>query len=245
MAYMGRGGFSSFSRQGDSRMETSDNNARRYYRGGLFRFHFFIPLDNTYVIFQIIVSIIILTVTVITFLVTYKPSVIDPIENTKKIIINTYLIINVLLLALVVFANFFSKTKKSLGRRITVLLLISILTIIVFCAIKSNMDSNYTKNKFEQIYTEKYSKEISDDKTKFNVGLTGIQIKTEKENFVDECAKAYNIFGIRMYGILALNILLIFLLIYQRYKVAKIQENIDKLYKNDAVLFDDEENIKI
>ena len=71
-----------------------------------------------------------------------------------------------------------------------------------------------------------------------------IKIKSEKEYYIDECVKAYNIFSIRMYGIIGLNVLLIILLIYQIPKVSRIQEKRDKLSKDDEILFDEEENVK-
>ena len=230
MGYLGRGGFG--------------NNKRGYYRGGLFRIYTYIPLDNTYVIFQMIVTIIIFVTAGITFLYTYKPSIIDPIESTKKILINTYIVITLALLVLTILANYFSKDKNALIKRLIVILLLSVITILVFFGIKANMDSTYTKNKFEQIYNQEYSEQNSDSESKIVVSIGEIKIKSEKEYYIDECVKAYNIFSIRMYGIIGLNVLLIILLIYQIPKVSRIQEKRDKLSKDDEILFDEEENVK-
>ena len=107
MAYMGRGGFSSFgggglggglgSNDNDNDNDNNNNNdnrhnGRMYYRGGFFRMYYYIPLDNTYVIFQMIAAIIIFTIAGITFLATYKPSVVDPIEDTKRLFMNKNII---------------------------------------------------------------------------------------------------------------------------------------------------------
>lgn len=230
MGYLGRGGFG--------------NNKMGYYRGGLFRIYTYIPLDNTYVIFQMIVTIIIFTTAGITFLSTYKPSIIDPIESTKKILINTYIIITLALLVLTILANYFSKEKNALIKRLIVILSLSVITILVFLGIKANMDSTYTKNKFEQIYNQEYSGQTSNSESKIVVSIGEIKIKSEKEYYIDECVKAYNIFSIRMYGIIGLNVLLIILLIYQIPKVSRIQEKRDKLSKDDEILFDEEENVK-
>ena len=51
-------------------------------------------------------------------------------------------------------------------------------------------------------------------------------------------------FQTKTYGIFALYIILDILLIYQVIKVLKIKENLDKIAKDDIVLFDEEENIK-
>lgn len=230
MGYLGRGGFR--------------NNKRCYYGGGLFRIYTYIPLDNTYVIFQMIVTIIIFVTAGITFLSTYKPSIIDPIENTKRILINTYILITLALLVLTILANYFSKDKNALIKRLIVILSLSVITILVFFGIKANMDSTYTKNKFEQIYNQEYSGQTSNSESKIVVSIGEIKIKSEKEYYIDECVKAYNIFSIRMYGIIGLNVLLIILLIYQIPKVSRIQEKRDKLSKDDEILFDEEENVK-
>ena len=244
MAYMDRGEISSGSGPSEG-FEHNDNNDKTYYGSGIFRLHYYVPLDNTYVIFQMIATFIIFVAAGITILATYKPSIIDPIESTKGMVLNTYIIITVALLAITLLANHFSKDKNALIKRLSVLLIISILTMLVFFGIKMNLDSTYTKSKFEQIYTLENGEQTSNTKSRFDIGLTtGMKMKTEKEYYVDECLKAYNVFSIRMYGAVGLNILLIILLIYQVIRVSKIQEKRDRLSKDDVILFDEEENVK-
>ena len=78
-----------------------------------------------------------------------------------------------------------------------------------------------------------------------DISITNIQLKTEREYFVDECVKLYNIFNIKTYGIIILNVLLVALLIYQVLKISGMQDKKDRLEKDDAVLFDEEEDVKI
>lgn len=244
MAYMGRGGFSSFGGGGlgvGLGPNDNDNNNDNRHNG---RIYYYIPLDNTYVIFQMIAAIIIFTIAGITFIATYKSSVVDPLENSKRIILNTYIIVTLSLVVITFLANYFSKDKNALIKRLIAILVISIITILVFFGIKANLDSIYTKNKFEQIYIQENGEQTSDSKSKFDIGLTGMQMKTEKEYYVDECVKAYNIFSIKMYGIVAMNVFEIILLFYQISKVSQIQEKRDRLSKDDAILFDEEENVK-
>lgn len=89
------------------------------------------PLDNTYVIMQMIVTFIILIVGLITFFATYKSTIIDPIESTKKLFINTYLIIIGMLLAITLVTNFFSKSETSLIKRLVIISAISIIIMLV------------------------------------------------------------------------------------------------------------------
>ena len=253
MAYMGRGGFSSVGGglgggigSNDDNNNSNDNryNDRMYYRGVFFRRYYYIPLGNTYFISQMIVAIFIFIIVGITFLITYKPAVSDPLENTKKIIMNTYIIITLSLVVITILVNYFSKDKNMLISRLIAILSISVIMILAFLGIKINLDSTYTKNKFEQIYIQENGDIKSNAKTRLGIGLTGAQLKTEKEYYIDECVKAYNVFFIRMYCIVALNTLLIILLIYQISRVSKIQEKKDRISKDDAILFDEEENVK-
>ncbi len=250
MAYMGRGGFPSSGNNSGGELGPNDNNNNCYSRGRFYGdsflgVHYYVPLDNTYVIFQMIATIIIFLIAGVTLLATYTPSVIDPIEGTKKAVFNTYIIIVLLLVAFTLLANYFSKDKNALIKRLIALLATSLITALVFLGIKVNLDSTYTKNKFEQIYIQENGEQTTDTKTRINIGgLTGIQLKTEKDYYVDECVKAYKIFSIRMYIVIGINIFLIILLIYQISKVSQIQETRDRMNKDEEVLFDEEENVK-
>ena len=76
------------------------------------------------------------------------------------------------------------------------------------------------------------------------IGLTGVSIKSEKEYYINECVKLYSIFKTKSYGTLGINFLLCILLIYQIVKNQKIQIKKERLSRDEAVLFDIEENIK-
>lgn len=242
MAFIGRGDFPSMGN--DSRDGMQDNNIRRY--GYYRRFYYYIPLDNTYVIMQMIVTFIILIVGLITFFVTYQSTIIDPIESIKKLFINMYLIIIGILLAITLITNFFSKKETSLIKRLVIILTISIVIMLVFFGIELSLDTTYTKDKFEQFYTEQNINASSNNttKSKIDIGITGIGIKTEKQYYIDECSKLYGIFSTKAYGTMGLHLLLNILLIYQIVRISKIQRKKDKLNKDDAILFDEEQNIK-
>ena len=249
MAFMGRGNFQSVE---DDNMEDNNlnENWKSIYRGPYFyrRFFYYIPLDNTYVIMQMIVTFIILIVGVISFLTTYKSTIIDPIENIKKIFINAHLIVIAVFLGITFIINYSSKNESTLIKRLIIFSIISIITMIIFFGIKLNFDATYTKEKFEVLYSgqniEDESSQNDISKQKIDIGITGLSIKTENEYYVDECLKLYGIFKTKTYGTLALHLLLNILLIYQVLKVSKLQGKKEKINKNDAILFDEEQNIK-
>ena len=189
-------------------------------------------------------TFIILIVGAIAFLMSYKTNIVDPIESIKKIFINTHLIVLGVLLAITFVTNRFSKTESDLIRRLVLINAISIIAMLVFLGVKINLDSTYTENKFEEFYIEQNTNEITNKKSKLDIGMSSMSIKTEKEYYVDECMNLYNIFKIKSYIILGLHLLLNILLIYQILRVQKIQNKKEKLDKDELILFDEEENIK-
>ena len=231
MAFKDRGNIPSI----DLNDEAFINHPYRYWR-------YYIPLDNTYVLMQMAVTFIILICGVFSFIAFYKSSISDPIISTKNLYINTHIFIILALLITTLIINSFSKSKQILIKRLIILLIVSIIITITFFTIKFNMDYTYTYNKFEQLYE---NLEINNETglSKIGVGLGGMTIKTEKEYYIDECIKLYNIFKIKTYGILTLNILLDVLLGYQISKISKLEETKNKQDKDDQILFDEDQGI--
>ena len=133
MAYMGRGNVPSFGRSQE--IEDNDENenrnyVRQYYRGGFFRVYYYIPLDNTYVIFQMVTAIIILITAGIAFITTYKSPITDPIEDIKQIMMNIYIITILVLLAFIILSNYFSKNKVALIKKLIAIFLLTIIAIL-------------------------------------------------------------------------------------------------------------------
>lgn len=246
MAFIGRGGFQNIGNNTNNAQNNSGNTSpNRYYRGyGYFRSYTYVPLDNTYVIMQMILTFIILITGVITLIFTYKSTIVDPIADMKSLFINTYLIIVFVLLAITLITNSFSKSKESLLKRLAIIWTISIIVMLVFWGIKINMDKTYTESKFEQIYTEQNKPANKYNIPKVDVGLLDVSIKTEQEYYINECLKLYKTFSAKAYGMLAIHLLLNILLSYQIIKVSRMNETKNKLDKDEVVLFDDEENVK-
>lgn len=204
MAFMGRGNFPSIRNDNVGDSQNNDKERHSHYRGyGYYRrAYYYVPLDNTYVIMQMIATFIILIVGLVTYFTTYKSTIIDPIEGTKRLFTNAYLIIIGILLAITLLTNFFSKNELSLIKKLASIFVISIVIMLTFLGIKLKLDNTYTRDKFEQIYTQQNINVSSNEtsKSKIDIGLTGISIKTEKEYYIDECAKLYGIFSVKAYG---------------------------------------------
>ena len=243
MAFMGRGDMPSINNNIGGEENNNFDGGYRHHFGCFYRRMYYIPLDNTYVLMQMIVTFIILIVGVIAYLFIHKSSIIDPIESIKSVFMNVYSVVLLILLGIVAIANFFSKSKEALIKKLAIILVISIVTMLVFLGIKLSYDSTYDKNKFEQFYLEQDIQEKANN-SKFDIGIGGLSIKTEKEYYIDECMEMYNIFKIKSYAMLILHLLLNILLIYQIFKVINIQEKKDRLDKDDLILFDEEQNVR-
>lgn len=235
MPFVGRGKIPSINN--DNNSENSSNFGYRRW------FYKHVPLDNTYVIMQMILTFIILIVGVMVYLFTKKSSIIDPIENIKSSFMNIYSVILLTLLGVIAIVNIFSKSKEHLIKRLIIILLVSIVIMVTFFGIKLNYDSTYNKNKFEQFYLEQ-GKIDSSNNSKLTIGIDGLSIKTEKQYYIDECIEMYRIFKIKTYAMLGLHLLLNVLLIYEIWKVINIQEKKDRLNKDDLILFDEEQNVR-
>lgn len=241
MAFMNRGDIPSMDK--DSIQDRNDYDDYSHYRYRQ-RYGYYIPLDNTYVVMEMIVTFLILIVGSITFFATYKSTIIDPIEGVKKLFINSHLIIIGICLVTTLMINFFSKSKTLLLKRLGVISVVSMIIMLVFLGIKLNLDVTYTKNRFEQFFMEQNIQDDSNTKSRVNIGINGVSIKTEKEYYIDECMKLYNIFKVKTYGTLGLQLLLNILLIYQIVRMIKIEEKKDKMNKDDLILFDEEQNVR-
>lgn len=237
MAYMNRGSEPSIDTDNDNSNDSNSIGIGDYVTS-------YVPLDNTYVRMQIVITYLIIIVSAITYIFTYKSTIADPIEEIKVVFINMHLIMIGILLVATIISNFFSKSEKIIIERLSVILAISILLMIFLLGFKLYMDKIYTQNSFEQFYQET-DKENSNEKTVFDLDFSGVRMKTEKQYYLDECMKLYNIFKIKTYGILAIHLFLNIVIIYQIYRFKKIKNNKEKLNKDDVVIFDEEQNVKM
>ncbi len=212
-----------------------------FFRG----YYYKVSLDNTYVIMQMIMTFIIAIVAIISFVTTYKSDIVDPIESTKSMFMNTYLIVIAVFLLLTFIINYSAKNEVSLIKRLIVFFMISVITMLAFFGVKLNLDKTYTETKFGQIFSEQNVGNSKDEsKSVISIELLGVSMKTEREYYVDECVKLYNIFSVKTYSVLGMHLLLNILLVYQISKVSKIQGKKETMNKDDIILFDEEENVK-
>ena len=216
---------------------------RRY---GFAGFRYYIPLDNTYVMMQMCTVFIMAAFAIFFFLFNYKTEINDSILMQKKVYQYSYLIILVLLFALNIIFNLITKEEKKLFKRITYLLITSICIMMVFFTVRLVFDSKYDKNYFIKEYNTTYGNtEENNKKDKISMTSLGAEFSSNKEMYLSECNKLYTIFKIKSYGLLAFNFLLSILLMYEIVKIQKMITRKDSLEKDDVVVYDEEENVKM
>lgn len=89
-----------------------------------------------------------------------------------------------------------------------------------------------------------YNQKLIMKKNFFSISLTGVDLKSEKEFYISECEKLYRIFKIKLNAILIGNLLFNFFMICQIKKVIKINGKKEKLEKDDAIVYDEEQNVR-
>lgn len=207
-----------------------------------------IPMDNVYVIMQMIMFFLLLIVSFIYFITTKKAGVVDTIEDVKSIYINAYLISMVVIFVLTAIAYAGKKAAKR-ALRICIVLLISVITMCTFFFIRCNFDSKYNAVYFDEIYQSEHPEEQNTKKDSFyskkiiDVKLTGAELKTEKEYYTSENLDMYNIFKIKTYIILGAHLIINILLFLQIIKISKMDDRREQLEKDDAIVYDPEQNV--
>lgn len=224
-----------------------DNNSGNQNTGDNFSFddsvsygNYYAPLDKTYILTEIITTIIILLTALFTYIFTYKSSIIDPISDIKNSFINAQLTCILIVFIINIILNFFRKKDVFFIKAMTILTIVSIIISAIFIIKKIEMDIKYNSVAFETIYNKTISN-VKNTKSKQSTPL----LKNDKDIYIYECVKLYNIFKIKTYLILGLNILLTMLFLIQIFKKQKKKNIKVMIEKDDSILFDDVQNIKM
>jgi hypothetical protein len=260
MPFMGRGGGPSLNHNtpnmgvnniaGNVDENSSNNQVREpYYRSRIWRLYI-IPLDNTYVIMQMIMFFILLVAAFLFFIFARKSAVTDTIENVKNIFINSYLIVMALIFALTAFA-YRNKEKRNRMIMLIAVLVLSLITMFGFFFVRLSFDSKYNNQYFDSVYISEHPEENttkdnakdSFKKQRVDLTLAGPQLKTDAEFYTSECMEMYNIFKVKTYLISGSHLLINILLVLQIIKLMNIDKKREQLEKDDAIVYDPEQNV--
>lgn len=113
---------------------------------------------------------------------------------------------------------------------------------MIQCGIKIFLDTKYNEKEFANMY-EQYE-ENSEAENKKVIGVfTGI--KTVKEAYIQENVNAYLNFRVKTVTYIVIYILEILIMCYLIYRLKRHDYKRDKLEKDDEILYDEEENVKL
>lgn len=205
-----------------------------------------IQYDKNFVAIELISALIILLTILAVYLFAYKVSFEDPIATTKSNFLTAQLIsIGISLVATGLVTFFTKSSKEKLIRNLRIVAIVSMAIIAVFLVIKLNLDSKYNETTFGEFY-EQYEQSNNKDKNlnKISFGMSGIKISSLKEAYIDESVNAYTNFSVKTMLYMIIHILVVIILFYLSYRLSVIERKKEKLAKDDAILYDEEENIK-
>lgn len=248
MAFHGRGSGPFFGNRGPRGGNNSGESKGNFYH--YFYYHhyhrpYIIVYDKTFMLMEIIATAIILIGCIMAYLFSYQPSFPDPIQSVK----DTYLISQGIVLGcMVVFlilASFFTEEKEKLEKRLKIILIVSCISLVVLFGVRIYLDGIYTTEKFETFYETTDFEGKNESFSGNGISLKNMSIATQKELYVEENLRTYQFFQIKTLMLIVLQILLNILIGYFILRVRKHNQKKDQLEKDDAILYDEEENVKI
>ena len=206
------------------------------------RRYFIIYYDKTFIAMELISVILIILIAVAVYLFAYQVTFDDPIAETKETFLNFQLISILGTVILATFITILSKQKETIIKGLKLVGIISLLIVFIHLGLKIYLDSQYTKETFGDFY-ETYEQGNTNSK-RVTVGLSGIKYLDDKEAYIEESVNAYTNFKVKTILYIAIYVSTICIVFYLAHRLANMEDKKEELHKDDAVLFDEEENIK-
>lgn len=201
-----------------------------------------IVYDRKFFTLEVITGLIFVIIACVAFFYSYKMSFIDRIADIKSMFLIFQLVCVLVSIVLLILFSCISKNRESLIRNVIFVTIISILALMIQCGIKIFLDTKYNEKEFANMY-EQYE-ENSEAENKKVIGVfTGI--KTVKEAYIQENVNAYLNFRVKTVTYIVIYILEILIMCYLIYRLKRHDYKRDKLEKDDEILYDEEENVKL
>lgn len=212
------------------------------YRNGNY---IIVTYDKGFFILQVIAIVIFLILALGVYLFAYKVAFNDPIAEMKKEFLTIQLVSSIATIGMAGAIVLFSKNKEALTKRLAILAILIFSIICINLVIKNDLDKTYTSEKFEEFYNQyEHHEETSKNNKKVNVGLSGIKIVSEKESYIEQSIAAYKNFKLKTTLYIVIQALTFVMLILLIVKITTNENKKEEIYKDDKILFDEEQNIK-
>ena len=202
-----------------------------------------IQYDKTFVAIELISVMLILLIVLAVYLFSYPISFEDPLATMKNNFLTAQLIAVVGSLVGIGLVTFLTKSsKEKLIRNLRIVGLLSMIILIVLWIAKLKVDTTYNKEEVFRNFYEQY--EAKDNGKKMDLKLSGMKLVNEKEAYIKESQNAYTNFSVKVIMYLIVQLIMILILFYLSYRLSVREMKKEKLAKDDAILYDEEENIK-
>lgn len=213
-----------------------------YWNGRYYVIHY----DKTFVAIELISWLIIFLTIFAVYLFEYKVSYEDPIATIKSHFLNGQLISILISITVAVIVTFVTRSsKENLIRNLRVVAIISVAIIIVFLGIKINMDDKYNENAFGEFYEQYENNKDKNNSKNISVKFPSMKILNEKEAYIENSKSAYTNFSVKTILYMIIHFIVVAVIFYLSCRLSYIERKKAKLAKDDIVLYDEEENIKI
>ena len=209
-----------------------------YWNGRFIIIHY----DKTFIAMELISAFLIILIAVAVYLFAYQVTFYDPIAETKETVLTFQLISILATVILAGLITILSKQKETIIKGLRLVGILSLLIVCIHLGLKIYLDSQYNEETFGEFY-ETYEQGDTSSK-RVTVGLSGIQYLDDKEAYIEESVNAYTNFKVKTILYMAIYFITICIIFYLAYRLANLEDKKEELHKDDAVLFDEEENIK-
>ena len=211
---------------------------RRYGYYGYYIIHY----DKTFIAMELISAFLIILIAVAVYLFAYQITFYDPIAETKTTFLTFQLISILATVILAGLITILSKQKETIIKGLKLVGIMSLLIVLIHLGSKIYLDSQYNEETFGEFY-ETYEQGNTGSK-RLTIGLSGIQYLDDKEAYIEESVNAYTNFKVKTILYMVIYFITIGIIFYLAYRLANLEDKKEELHKDDAVLFDEEENIK-
>ena len=203
---------------------------------------FIIHYDKTFIAMELISALLIILIAVAVYLFAYQVTFYDPIAETKETFLTFQLISILATVILATLITILSKQKETIIKGLKLVGIISLLIVLIHLGSKIYLDSQYNEETFGEFY-ETYEQGNTGSK-RLTIGLSGIQYLDDKEAYIEESVNAYTNFKVKTILYMVIYCITICIIFYLAHRLENMEDKKEELYKDDAVLFDEEENIK-
>lgn len=197
---------------------------------------------RSYIVLETLAVVMIFLLCRIVYIVSYKTTLKNPLENMQETFFKAQLIAILICLVMTACGIIFLKTREKVILILKIVVVVNMIGILGFIWIKLNWDTLYTEQWFSKYFDENENSEMEKKYLSFN--QLEIEIISEKEKFVNDNIIAYKYFGVKSFFCTIIYIIIELFEVYLMIRISKLQKRQIQLQKDDLVVYDKEKNIK-